>query len=141
MPQQDTVPYWYVPLRDETGEIIPDLVNHQDFVAWVTQGVIADRSKEKLGESDKGIILYRKMLQDQMAIVDDGGDPMGTVRDPAVNQNIELPLERWQALSHPGRLVNYGPTQAGEPAENVANIVKILSTWANETPWVEPASV
>jgi 5,5'-dehydrodivanillate O-demethylase len=95
LPQQDSVPYWYVPLYDEAGTIIPDLVNHQGFVAWITQGGIADRSREILGESDRGVIMYRKMLNQQMAIVEDGGDPLGTVRDPAINQSIELPLERW----------------------------------------------
>jgi 5,5'-dehydrodivanillate O-demethylase len=138
LPQQDSVPYWQVPLFDEAGDIIPDLVNHQDFVAWITQGGIAERNLEILGESDRGIIMYRKMLDEQMAAVEDGGDPLGTVRDPAINQNIELPLERWQALSHPARLSSYAPTQAAEPAENIANIEKILATWANETPWVAP---
>jgi 5,5'-dehydrodivanillate O-demethylase len=140
VPEQDSIPYWYVPLYEPNGRLIEDLVNHQHFVAWVTQGGIADRSLEKLGESDRGIILYRKILAEQMAIVEDGGDPMGTVRDPVVNENIELPLERWQALSHPARLVAYGPTQAGEPAANVSNIEKILATWAGETPWIEPAA-
>jgi 5,5'-dehydrodivanillate O-demethylase len=139
LPKQDKVPYWYVPLYDSKGELIPDLVNHQDFVAWITQGPIAERHLEKLGESDKGIILYRKMLDEQMAVVEDGGDPLGTVRDAKVNEVIELPLERWQALSNPARLTSYAPTQAGEPRENVSNIEKILKTWANETPWVEPA--
>ena len=136
IPQQDSIPYWYVPLYDEAGVLIPDLVNHQDFVAWITQGDIANRNREILGESDRGVIMYRKLLDQQMAIVEDGGDPMGTIRDPSINQSIELPLERWQALSNPARLANYAPTQAGEPLENISNIEKILQTWANETPWV-----
>jgi 5,5'-dehydrodivanillate O-demethylase oxygenase subunit len=136
LPQQDSTPYWYVPLYDESGVLIPDLVNHQDFVAWITQGAVADRSHEILGESDRGVIMYRKMLDQQMAIVEDGGDPLGTVRDAKVNQCIDLPLERWQALSHPARLASYAPTQAAEPLENISNIEKILKTWANETPWV-----
>ena len=139
-PQQDSIPYWYLPLYEEDGRLIEDLVNHQDFVAWITQGAIADRSKEKLGESDKGIIMYRKLLEQQMNIVEDGGDPMGTVRDLAVNQSIELPLERWQALSHPGRLLAYAPTQAGEPLENISQIEKVVATWAGETPWEAPVA-
>jgi 5,5'-dehydrodivanillate O-demethylase len=136
LPQQDSTPYWYVPLYDESGVLIPDLVNHQGFVAWITQGAVADRSHEILGESDRGVIMYRKMLDQQMAIVEDGGDPLGTVRDAKVNQCIDLPLERWQALSHPARLASYARTQAAEPLENISNIEKILKTWANETPWV-----
>ena len=134
--KQDTIPYWYVPLFDEKGVLIPDLVNHQDFVAWITQGEIADRTQEKLGESDRGIILYRKLLEEQMSLVEDGADPMGTIRDAKVNENVELPLERWQALSHPARLMDYGATQAGETPDMMDQIRRVLATWAEDTTWV-----
>ena len=35
---------------------------NQDFVAWVGQGAIADRTGEHLGESDRGVIMMRKMM-------------------------------------------------------------------------------
>ena len=124
-----------MPIYEPDGRLIADLVNHQDFVAWVTQGPNADRSAEKLGESDKGIILYRKLLRDQMDLVADGGEPMGTVRDAAANENIELPLERWSNLAHPARLGKYTPAQAGRPDSHVEALQRLLSTWANETPW------
>ena len=38
-----------------------------DIVAWITQGAIADRNHEALGRADKGIILYRQMLEEAMA--------------------------------------------------------------------------
>ena len=53
----------------------------------------AERNLEKLGESDKGIIMFRRMLQEQLCIVEDGGDPMNVFRDPATNVCIELPNE------------------------------------------------
>ena len=65
----------------------------QDIMAWITQGPIADRSLEKLGESDKGIILYRRMLRQQLAIVEAGGEPMNVFRDPDENICIDLPWE------------------------------------------------
>ena len=139
--RQTRVPHWNVPIYEPDGRLIADLVNHQDFVAWVTQGANADRSAEKLGESDKGIILYRKLLRDQMDLVADGGEPMGTVRDAAVNENIELPLERWSNLAHPARLGKYTPAQAGRPDSHVDALQRLLSTWANETPWaVKPTA-
>ena len=49
-----------------------------------------DRSKEHLGESDRGIILLRKMLKEQIEIVQNGGEPRGVVRDPEKNTCIEL---------------------------------------------------
>jgi 5,5'-dehydrodivanillate O-demethylase len=65
----------------------------QDIMAWITQGAIADRSLEKLGESDKGIILYRRMLRQQLAIVEAGGEPMNVFRDSEENVCIDLPWE------------------------------------------------
>ncbi len=135
-PQQDRIPYWQVPLFHPDGRLIEDLVNHQDFVAWITQGAIADRTKEKLGQSDRGVIMYRQVLEEQLAIVADGGDPMGTVRDAAKNKAIELPLERWQALSNPARLLDYGATQAGETPDLQDQIRRILATWSESTDWV-----
>jgi len=132
---QERIPYWTVPLYEPNGRLIADLVNHQDFVAWVTQGTNADRSKEKLGESDKGVILYRKLLRDQAEIVADGGEPMGVIRDAKLNENVELPLERWSNLAHRGRLGKYNEAQAGRDPSQVKAIERVLASWANETPW------
>jgi 5,5'-dehydrodivanillate O-demethylase len=140
-PAQDRIPYWTVPLYEPDGRLIADLVNHQDFVAWVTQGPNADRSREKLGESDKGIILYRKLLREQMEIVADGGEAMGTIRDPVLNEDVELPLERWSNLAHPGRIARYNEAQAGRTADMIDNIQRVLTTWAEESPWaVKPVT-
>ena len=138
---QDKIPHWTVPLFEADGRMIADLVNHQDFVAWVTQGKNADRSREKLGESDKGVILYRKLLRDQMDIVADGGEPMGVVRDPKVNESIELPLERWSNLAHPGRLGKYTAAQAGRPLTHEDAIKRVVSTWAAQTPWEDEPTI
>ena len=83
-----------VPFMDENG-VLPwnylDNNSGQDMGAWVTQGAIADRTGENLGRSDKGVILYRRMLEQNIRIVEDGGDPMNTFRDPA--KNIYLPMD------------------------------------------------
>ena len=91
---QEEVPFYEIPLKDETGRFVTDFVLGQDLMAWVTQGAIADRQEEKLGESDKGIILFRRMLREQMALVEDGGEPMNTFRDPDKNKLINLFQER-----------------------------------------------
>ncbi len=95
--KQETVPYYKVPLPvDEQGIAEWELMDNnssQDITAWVTQGPIADRSQEKLGESDKGIILYRRMLRQQLAIMEDEGQPMNVFIDPSKNQRIDLPWE------------------------------------------------
>ncbi len=62
----------------------------QDRMAWETQGPLYDRTQEHLGATDRGIILFRKLLAEQIRIVEQGGDPIALVRDPAKNQCIEF---------------------------------------------------
>ena len=40
-----------------------------------------------------GLILFRRMLMEQMDIVAEGGDPMNTFRDPKTNEIIWLPFD------------------------------------------------
>jgi 5,5'-dehydrodivanillate O-demethylase len=100
-PRQEEVRAYDLPLADEQGRFRLDISLVQDFMAWVTQGEIADRPLEKLGESDKGIILFRRLLKEQLAIVEDGGDPMNVFRDPARNVCVEVATERRQYQSFP----------------------------------------
>ncbi|HET7004050.1 MAG TPA: aromatic ring-hydroxylating dioxygenase subunit alpha, partial [Candidatus Binatia bacterium] len=95
---QDVIPFYNVPVPgvDATGEPDWSLLDNnsgEDMIAWITQGGIADRTQEALGLSDKGIILYRKQLKEQMEKVRTGQDPMNVFRDPAFNQSIKLRLE------------------------------------------------
>ncbi|MGE5290969.1 MAG: Rieske 2Fe-2S domain-containing protein [Micromonosporaceae bacterium] len=80
------------PWRHEDGTLITDYVEGQDIMAWVSQGAIVDRSQEHLGRSDAGVALLRKMFKENMQIVENGGDPIGTVRTP--HEIIELPCEK-----------------------------------------------
>jgi 5,5'-dehydrodivanillate O-demethylase len=91
---QESVPVYEVPFRDHQGDFLLDFVDGGDIMAWVSQGAIADRTRETLVESDRGIALFRRMLLDQLEVVAAGGDPLGTVRDTAENAIIELPQER-----------------------------------------------
>jgi 5,5'-dehydrodivanillate O-demethylase oxygenase subunit len=93
-PHLKEIPLYDVPFRDEQGEFITDYIDGQDIMCWVTQGAIADRMDERLGTTDKGVILYRQMLKEEIAKVERGEDPIGTVYDPIKNEFIELPLER-----------------------------------------------
>ena len=61
---------------------------------WYTQGPVADRTEEHLGESDQGIILYRKMLKEQMEKVQRGEDPMNVFRDPTQNICLSPPHKK-----------------------------------------------
>ncbi len=81
VPHQDVVPYLDLPLKDENGEYILDCIMQQDLIAWVSQGEITDRSKEQLGSSDAGVIQYRHFLQEQLAVLEAGDEPVSVFRD------------------------------------------------------------
>jgi 5,5'-dehydrodivanillate O-demethylase len=75
---------------------------------------IADRSLERLGLSDKGIILYRRLLEEQLEKVKSGEDPMNVFRDPAKNVYIKLRLENSKLNSgafRPGQRRQGGATK------------------------------
>ena len=69
----------------EDGRRVVETVIGTDMTAWVTQGEITPRHLEHLGVSDKGVILYRRMLNEAMDAVARGEDPPGLLRDPARN--------------------------------------------------------
>jgi hypothetical protein len=58
----------------------------QDIVMWCSQGALSDRSREHLGYGDEQIIRSRQLLEEQISIVEEGGDPLNTFRDPDANQ-------------------------------------------------------
>ena len=93
VPKQDVIPSRITPLYDENGRFVVDITFNQDYMAWYTQGPIARRDLEKLGESDKGIILFRQMLKQQIDIVTDGGEPtINIFRTPEENQGLTDPV-------------------------------------------------
>jgi 5,5'-dehydrodivanillate O-demethylase len=82
------------PFFDAQGRFLRDNLNGQDMMVMLSQGEIADRSAENLGESDRGVIIYRRLLLSQIERIERGEEPMGVVRDPAVNTPfIKLPIE------------------------------------------------
>lgn len=81
--------------KHEDGRLVVDAVSGQDMMVWVTQGAIPDRTTERLGTTDTGVILYRTLLDEQIQKVERGEDPMAVVRDAAKNMPmIEIQRER-----------------------------------------------
>ena len=89
-PVDQDPPYEYRPLKSPAGEYYMDVVSAQDSMAWETQGPITDRTQEHLGAADRGIVMFRKLLREQIDIVAKGGEPMGIVRDPDKNKIIHF---------------------------------------------------
>jgi 5,5'-dehydrodivanillate O-demethylase len=131
--EQARIPYWHGPIRDpQTGRWLTSHIMNQDFVAWIGQGAVADRTLEHLGESDRGVILLRRRLLEEADIAARGGDPKAVVRDPAKNQRLPLPTIR-EGRGAPVRPAD-GPRpmvfHAGQPLEIVEEMKRI---WAERS--------
>lgn len=89
-PSEADVPYEYDPdMLTPDGEYdLQSFISH-DQMALETQGAIYDRTDEILGTSDRGIVLFRNMLDEQIALVERGEAPtVAVVRDPEQNRII-----------------------------------------------------
>ncbi len=75
-PKQDVVPWYEPPMKDENGNPVLDYVLAQDAIVWKAQGDIVDRSQELLGRTDLPIVVLRRQLQEQIALVEQGKSPM-----------------------------------------------------------------
>lgn len=125
----EDIPLYEVPLPgvDEQGLPIWDVMDNnsgQDNYAWMSQGWITPRWTEHLGESDKGLILYRRLLREQMKVVEDGGDPMNTFRDPSTNLSIHVPHESDDREFRSAQRAALGPAHSREGAIGTGQAVK-----------------
>jgi 5,5'-dehydrodivanillate O-demethylase len=96
VPQKDPreIPVYQVPVPQTKGELdwsILDNNSGQDLGMWRSQGEIMDRTREHLASSDQGIVLYRQLLEEQIKITEDGGEPMNVFRDPSRNECLAIP--------------------------------------------------
>ena len=152
--RQDEIPCWRGPVRDEaTGKWITSHVMNQDFVAWIGQGTLADRSKEHLG-GDRGVILMRRRFLADLERIARGEDPKAIVRDPAANGRIELPVlgrdylidgptrEQLKDTAHPRtRSMLDFVFQAGQPPEVRAAYVEAMGLAPDGNANVRPGTV
>jgi 5,5'-dehydrodivanillate O-demethylase len=85
--------------KEPAGELHPACrfdtmleVASQDHMAWETQGPIANRTIERLATSDRGVVMFREMLKEEIAKMQRGLDPRGVIRDPnheIIDTNLE----------------------------------------------------
>jgi len=126
--EQKTIPSWHGPTFEPDGRWITSHVMNQDFAAWAGQGTIADRTRENLRLSDRGVVLLRKRFLAELELAANGGALKGLIREPARNRRVALPvalrkplvegLPRREMKKHPvlGRLLEGYVFQAGQPA-------------------------
>ncbi len=90
---QNSIPTWHSPIKDEkTGRWITSHIMNQDFIAWMGQGEIADREKENLAASDKGVALIRRRFFSDLDAIAEGSDPKAVIRDPTLRDGVTLPI-------------------------------------------------
>jgi hypothetical protein len=65
-------------LTEEEHQRMPN-----DYEAQVGQGAITMHSEERLAATDKGVVMFRRKLMEQIDAVRSGRDPLGVVFDPA----------------------------------------------------------
>jgi 5,5'-dehydrodivanillate O-demethylase len=70
------IPWFEPPTVDEHGRPILDYVLAQDALVWTAQGDIVDRSSETLGRTDVPVVFLRRQLEEQIALVEAGKQPM-----------------------------------------------------------------
>jgi 5,5'-dehydrodivanillate O-demethylase len=126
-PVQPAPPYRFVHVQDEQGNWVTDKIFNQDYMAWITQGPIAQRHLERLGASDTGIILFRQQLERELRKVEAGQDPMNTFRDPADNVSIHVPIEQVK-FGAPLPPPQYFPGEEGF-SRDAELIEAVLATW------------
>jgi len=90
--------------RDEFGRVEWPDVALQDEAAWVAQGPLSDRTQEHLVTSDKGVILYHRLLLENAEKVQRGEDPMFTIRDEDEN----LPYIHFERERDSAKMVTRG---------------------------------
>jgi hypothetical protein len=87
------VPTYDLPYCATDGRLIMDKALNQDMSIWITQGAVSDRTAERPGSSEKGVILFRHILEDNPVRLARGDDPMDVIRDATQNQIISLEAE------------------------------------------------
>jgi 5,5'-dehydrodivanillate O-demethylase len=128
--EENDIPTWRSEITDpETGRWITSHVMNQDFIGWAGQGTITDRTKEHLGDSDRGIVMMRKRFGTEMEAIKQGNDPKAVIRDPEEAAFVPLPIAEREffiegmpleeQLEHPfyGPPMNAFMWQAGQPQE------------------------
>ncbi len=103
-------------------------INVHDQWAVESMGRIQDRTREHLGQSDKAIIQYRKILREQIEKVRGGGEPM-----------MVLDAKSARAIQGPGTMDGIGPSKGWETYWMEVDVARRRSApWMPAVPPAQP---
>ena len=81
-----------VRLFNEDGSFSMEHVDSQDAMVWLGQGTRAQRQGEHLCQGDRGVVMFRKQIEDQLEVFESGKDAMNVFRAP-IRGPLALPVE------------------------------------------------
>ena len=82
--------------------------------------------------------MYRRMLRQQMAVIEDGGEPMNVFRDPAANVCIDLP---WEGRENPWEFIRKSLVRRTGSAGKYAPVLRdMIQNMEPERKMDEPVS-
>jgi 5,5'-dehydrodivanillate O-demethylase len=75
---------WLQDIEAEGSVGVRDLITLQDFVTQVGQGRVADRARERLGRSDSGVLVFRKLYERELRALAEGRPLKAWTRPPGM---------------------------------------------------------
>jgi 5,5'-dehydrodivanillate O-demethylase len=92
---KDNVTYWNPSLFNADGTPDHTIQLNQDIIICGGHGYYPEtRDNEFLAESDRGIVMFRKKLFEELENFKNGKDPKGVIRDPEAAKNVTIPIFR-----------------------------------------------
>jgi 5,5'-dehydrodivanillate O-demethylase oxygenase subunit len=90
---EDNVIYFESSLYDGDGKPDITIQLNQDIVVCGGHGFFPEtRRNEYLGETDRGVVMFRKKLFEELERFKVGFDPKGVIRDPEAAKNVIIPI-------------------------------------------------
>jgi 5,5'-dehydrodivanillate O-demethylase len=127
VPKQEHVFHHIIPTQNEKGEwLCTDNIAAQDAMVWEAQGAITDRTAETLGSSDAGIVMFRRVLKEQILGVAKGQTPFNVHFEKKEMLELEPKLGNFDVEMLWEAKVGYGKYYPGKRGAIMPEALKLL---------------
>jgi hypothetical protein len=93
------------------------------FALWISQGKILDRTRERLGAADRGVVQLRQKFLSQANLVADGGTPKSVAIRGVTLQLPEMAEATNSKGEEPAAAID------GQPPEALDALKHVLESW------------